>query len=72
MNVINFPRRNGGLCPIIELYTPDQTGSGLHEVWLWRSRDRDEGFIYRVQTMRDAEKLIAAIRSALPGRWRHG
>lgn len=72
MTVIDFPRQNGGLRPIIELYTPDQTGSGQHEVWLWRSDDREDGFIYRVHTMRDAEKLIAAIQAALPGRWKRG
>lgn len=72
MNIVNFPPRKGGLRPVVELYTPDQTESGLHEVWLWRSRDRDEGFIYRVQTMQDAEKLVATIKDTFPGRWSRG
>lgn len=72
MTVINFPNRKTNIRPVIEVYTPQQSGSGNYEVWLWRNRDRDDGFIYRVPTVMDVEIILDAIKDAFPGRWSRG
>lgn len=72
MSVINFPQRKVNIRPVIEVYTPQQSASGSYEVWLWRNRERDDGFIYRVPTMKDVEVIVRAIKEAYPGRWSRG
>lgn len=72
MSVINFPQRKTSVRPVIEVYTPQQSASGSYEVWLWRNRQRDDGFIYRVSTMMDVEIIVQAVKEAFPGRWTRG
>lgn len=63
MNVTPFPLRKGWVQPVVEIYAPSQTATGLYEVFVWQNRDRNEGFMARVPELRDALKILEMVKA---------
>lgn len=67
MTVIPFPDQGGTIKPVVEVYAPRVTESGLYEAYVWKNRDRNEGFIVRLETPRQVAELLTIIKDTFKG-----
>lgn len=67
MTVVRFPGAGGVLQPIVEVFAPAQTSSGLFEAYVWRNRDRDDGYFLRLHTEGQVQELLSTVRGIFKG-----
>lgn len=67
MNVTPFPAPNGLVQPIIKIVAPRISPSGLYEVTIWKNRDRDEGYLVRVPTHKEAMQVLRLVKQSFKG-----
>lgn len=67
MTVVLFPAPKVIVQPIIEISAPRMSPSGLYEVTIWKNRDRDEGYLVRVPTHKDAMQVLRLVKQSFKG-----
>lgn len=68
MSVLHFPLTKSAVVqPCVEIYAPSQTATGLYEVFVWKNRDRDEGFMVRVKTLKAAMQVLRIVKQSFKG-----
>ena len=70
MTILPFPEPRLPLHPLVEMVAPDLSPSGLYEVTIWRSLERDEGYLTKVPTLADAMSVIRIANETLKGEGR--
>lgn len=67
MTVVPFPGQSDTMQPVVEVYAPTVTESGLYEAYVWKNRDRDEGFIVRLRNPAQVAELLTIIKESCSG-----
>lgn len=67
MTVVPFPAQGGTVQPVVEVYAPTATASGLYEAYVWKNGDRHEGFIVKLKTRAQVVELLTVIKDAFKG-----
>lgn len=67
MTAIPFPSKRALVQPVVEVYSPTVTESGLYEAYVWKNRDRDEGFIVRLNSPAQVAELLTIIKDSFKG-----
>ena len=72
MSVTPFPNRRAKGAPVVEVYAPSQTGTGLYQVIVWQDRNRNEGFAVNVPTYADVLTVLKIATDTLKGNKANG
>ena len=67
MTVVPFPGSGGVLQPVVEVFAPAQGTSGLFEAYVWKNRDRLDGFVLLLQTEAQVQELLAIVKGIFEG-----
>ena len=67
MRVVPFPACKSLVQPVVEIFAPCQTATGLYEGFIWKNRDRDDGYLVRVPTHKDAMHVLRLVKQSFKG-----
>ena len=72
MNVTPFRKRAFDGAPVVEVFAPLQTGTGLYQVIVWQDHDRNAGFAANVPTYADVLTVLRIATETLKGNKTNG